>query len=134
VHIIGQQHSARSHELRDLLTRNGIPFEFFPAESDRGRLLLKQSGHAGSALPVVITYAGQALADPKTDELAAAFGLATLPAGIVDVAIVGAGPAGLSTAVYTASEDRRNAGEPIPAGAQPSHHEFQRLCGHSCRR
>jgi hypothetical protein len=55
VHIIGQQHSARSHELRDLLTRNGIPFEFFPAESDRGRLLLKQSGHAGSALPVVIT-------------------------------------------------------------------------------
>jgi thioredoxin reductase (NADPH) len=104
VHIIGQQHSARSHELRDLLTRNGIPFEFFPAESDRGRLLLNQSGHAGSALPVVITYTGQPLADPKTDELAAAFGLATLPAGIVDVAIVGAGPAGLSTAVYTASE------------------------------
>jgi thioredoxin reductase (NADPH) len=104
VHIIGQQHSARSHELRDLLTRNGIPFEFFPAESDRGRLLLEQSGHAGSALPVVITYTGQALTDPKTDELAAAFGLATLPAGIVDVAIVGAGPAGLSTAVYTASE------------------------------
>jgi thioredoxin reductase (NADPH) len=101
VHIIGQQHSARSHELRDLLTRNGIPFEFFPAESDRGRLLLEQSGHAGSALPVVITYTGQALADPNTDELAAAFGLATLPAEIVDVAIVGAGPAGLSTAVYT---------------------------------
>jgi thioredoxin reductase (NADPH) len=104
VHIVGQQQSARSHELRDVLTRNGIPFEFFPAESDRGRLLLERSGHAGSALPVVITYTGQALADPKTDELAAAFGLATLPAGIVDVAIVGAGPAGLSAAVYTASE------------------------------
>jgi len=104
VHIVGQQQSARSHELRDVLTRNGIPFEFFPAESDRGRLLLERSGHAGSALPVVITYTGQALADPKTDELAAAFGLATLPAGIVDVAIIGAGPAGLSAAVYTASE------------------------------
>jgi thioredoxin reductase (NADPH) len=104
VHVVGQQHSARSHELRDVLTRNGIPFEFFPAESDRGRLLLERSGHARSALPVVITYTGQSLADPKTDELAAAFGLATLPAGIVEVAIVGAGPAGLSAAVYTASE------------------------------
>jgi alkyl hydroperoxide reductase subunit AhpF len=52
----------------------------------------------------LITYTGQALAHPKTDELAAAFGLATLPAGIVDVAVVGAGPAGLSAAVYTASE------------------------------
>jgi thioredoxin reductase (NADPH) len=104
VHIVGQQHSARSHELPDVLTGNGIPFEFFPAESDRGRLLLERSGHARSALPVVITYTGQSLADPKTDELAAAFGLATLPAGIVDVPIVGAGPAGLSAAVYTASE------------------------------
>src|SRR5207244_1331793 len=83
---------------------NGIPFEFHPADSDRGRLLLEQSGHSGAALPVVITYTGQALADPKTDELAAAFGLAALPADPVDVAIVGAGPAGLSAAVYTASE------------------------------
>jgi thioredoxin reductase (NADPH) len=53
---------------------------------------------------VVITYTGRALADPTNAELGAAFGLATLPARIVDVAIVGAGPAGLSTAVYTASE------------------------------
>ncbi|HMG31868.1 MAG TPA: FAD-dependent oxidoreductase [Jiangellaceae bacterium] len=104
VHIIGEQHSARAHELRDLLTRNGIPFEFSPADSDRGRLLLEQSRHAGSALPVVITYTGHTLADPNADELGAAFGLATLPAGTVDVAIVGAGPAGLSAAVYTASE------------------------------
>jgi thioredoxin reductase (NADPH) len=104
VHIIGHQHSARAHELRDILARNGIPFEFYPEDSDRGRRLLEQSGQAGSALPVVITYTGQALADPKTDELGAAFGLATLPAGTVDVAIVGAGPAGVSAAVYTASE------------------------------
>jgi thioredoxin reductase (NADPH) len=68
----------------------------------------------------VITYAGQALADPKTDELAAAFGLATLPAGIVDVAIVGAGPAGLSTAVYTASEGwQRCFSSERPSAARP---------------
>jgi thioredoxin reductase (NADPH) len=52
----------------------------------------------------VITYTGRALADPTNDELAAAFGLTTLPARMVDVAIVGAGPAGLSAAVYTSSE------------------------------
>ena len=53
---------------------------------------------------MVITYTGRALADPTNDELGAAFGLATLPARMVDVAIVGAGPAGLSAAVYTSSE------------------------------
>jgi thioredoxin reductase (NADPH) len=104
VQIIGQQHSARAHELRDVLTRNGIPIEFSPVESDRARVLLEESGHAGSRLPVVITYTGRALADPTNDELGAAFGLATLPARMVDVAIVGAGPAGLSAAVYTSSE------------------------------
>jgi thioredoxin reductase (NADPH) len=104
VQIIDQQHSARAHELRDVLTRNGIPIEFSPAESDRARVLLEESGHTGSKLPVVITYTGRALADPTNDELAAAFGLATLPARMVDVAIVGAGPAGLSAAVYTSSE------------------------------
>jgi thioredoxin reductase (NADPH) len=104
VHIVGEQHSARAHELRDGLARNGIPFEFVLSESDRGRLLLDRSGQASSPLPVVITYTGQALADPSSEELAAAFGLATVPAGTVDVAIVGAGPAGLSAAVYTASE------------------------------
>jgi thioredoxin reductase (NADPH) len=104
VQIIGQQHSARAHELRDVLTRNGIPIEFSPVESDRARVLLEETGHTSSKLPVVITYTGRALADPTNDELGAAFGLATLPARIVDVAIVGAGPAGLSTAVYTSSE------------------------------
>jgi thioredoxin reductase (NADPH) len=70
VHIVGGQHSARAHELRDGLARNGIPFEFVLSESDRGRLLLDRSGHASSPLPVVITYTGQAVADPSTDELA----------------------------------------------------------------
>jgi len=121
VQIIGQQHSARAHELRDILTRNGIPFEFCSAESDRGRLLPERSGHTGSALPVVITYTGRALADPNTDELGAAFGLATLPAGTVDVAIVGAGPAGLSTAVYTASEGcPRSCSSVKPSASRPA--------------
>jgi thioredoxin reductase (NADPH) len=64
VQIIGQQYSARAHELRDVLTRNGIPIDFSPVESDRARVLLDESGYTGSKLPVVITYTGRALADP----------------------------------------------------------------------
>jgi thioredoxin reductase (NADPH) len=49
-------------------------------------------------------YTGDVLVDPPNDQIAAAFGLASLPTTTVDVAIVGAGPAGLSAAVYAASE------------------------------
>ena len=82
------------HELRDVLTRNGIPIEFFPVESDPACVPLEESGHTGSKLPVVITYTGHALADPTNDELGAAFGLAARPASTVNVAMVGAGPPG----------------------------------------
>ena len=54
-------------------------------------------------LPVLVTYTGQVLVDPANDEIAAVFGLADLPTGLVDVAIVGPA-AGLSAAVYAASE------------------------------
>jgi NADPH-dependent 2,4-dienoyl-CoA reductase/sulfur reductase-like enzyme len=74
------------------------------AGSSAGRALLEEAGHTGAMLPVVITYTGLALVDPRTTELAAAFGLAEVPSEVVDVAMVGAGPAGLSAAVYAASE------------------------------
>jgi glycine/D-amino acid oxidase-like deaminating enzyme len=43
VRIVGEQRSARAHELRDLLARNSIPFAFHPADSDHGRVLLGES-------------------------------------------------------------------------------------------
>jgi thioredoxin reductase (NADPH) len=104
VRIIGQEGSARAHELRDLLARNSIPYVFHTAGSDDGRSWLAQAGQDGSALPVLVMYTGEVLVDPPNERLAAAFGLAGLPAGTVDVAVVGAGPAGLSAAVYAASE------------------------------
>jgi thioredoxin reductase (NADPH) len=104
VRIIGQERSARAHELRDLAARNSIPYVFHSAGSDDGRSWLAQAGQDGSALPVLVMYTGEVLVDPPNERLAAAFGLASLPAGTVDVAIVGAGPAGLSAAVYAASE------------------------------
>jgi thioredoxin reductase (NADPH) len=104
VRIIGRERSARAHELRDMLARNGVPYVFHAAESTDGQSSLQQAGQDGSALPVVVMYTGEVLVDPPNERIAAAFGLADLPEGIVDVAIVGAGPAGLSAAVYAASE------------------------------
>ena len=104
VRIIAQQQSARAHELRDTLARNSVPYVFHAAESADGQSWLAQAGQDGSVLPVLVTYTGQVLVDPPNDRIAAVFGLAAVPSGTVDVAIVGAGPAGLSAAVYAASE------------------------------
>ena len=104
VRIIGQERSARAHELRDTLARNSIPYVFHIAGSDDGRSWLQEAGQDGSVLPVLVMYTGEVLVDPPNERLAAVFGLAGLPAETVDVAIVGAGPAGLSAAVYAASE------------------------------
>ena len=104
VRITAGQQSARAHELRDALARSRIPYVFHAADSADGRSWLSQAGQDGSALPVLITYTGEVLVDPPNDRVAAVFGLASLPAATVDVAIIGAGPAGLSAAVYAASE------------------------------
>ena len=40
--IVGEQWDPRSHEMRDLLTRNGIPFDFYPPDSKRGRQLIRE--------------------------------------------------------------------------------------------
>jgi thioredoxin reductase (NADPH) len=104
VRIVAQPGSARAHELRDLMARNGVPYVFHTAESAEGRSWLQQVGTGASTLPVLVMYTGEVLVDPSNERLADAFGLASLPATTVDVAIVGAGPAGLSAAVYTASE------------------------------
>jgi thioredoxin reductase (NADPH) len=104
IRIIGDDRSRRSHELRDLLGRNGIPYIFLSAESDEGRRWLDRAKAPGAALPRVMLYDGRNLVDPANDEIASALGLGDLPSSAVDVAIIGAGPAGLSAAVYTASE------------------------------
>jgi thioredoxin reductase (NADPH) len=104
VRIIGDDWSPRSHELRDLLGRNSISYLFHPVDSEEGSAWLENVGKTGSVRPVVVLYSGEALVDPTNSQIADAFGLGSLPATTVDVAIIGAGPAGLSAAVYSASE------------------------------
>jgi thioredoxin reductase (NADPH) len=106
--IVGEQWAPRSHELRDLLTRNGVPFEFYPSDTALGRELLADFAVDARRLPAVIRHDGSVLQDPSLAEVAAAHGIHTRPAPeIYDLAILGAGPAGLAAAVYGASEGLR---------------------------
>jgi thioredoxin reductase (NADPH) len=105
IRIVGPRWGTRSHELRDMLTRMGIPHGWYQAASAAGRRLLEEAGQDGSKLPVVVFHNGQVFVDPSDAELAEALGYRTRPAArSYDLAIVGAGPAGLAASVYAASE------------------------------
>ena len=105
ISMVGERRSARSHELRDILNRNGVLHEFYPADSEPGRELLAQTGKSSAKLPVLILYNEKVLEDPSNPELADAFGVnRPLDRQEFDLVIVGAGPAGLASAVYGASE------------------------------
>jgi thioredoxin reductase (NADPH) len=105
VTVIGDDPSARVHEIRDLLARNSIPFGFYPSDSPEGRAALRRLGVSEPAGPVVSLYTGVVLVDPANVAVAKALGLDVRPTGrVYDVVIVGAGPAGLAAAVYAASE------------------------------
>lgn len=114
VRVIGEQWSPRSHELRDLLDRNRIPYGFYEVSSAAGQSLLAECQNPDGSLPVAVLFNGQTLVNPSNTDLARAldvnsvYDLGVLPEGhAVDVAIIGAGPAGLSAAVYGASEGLR---------------------------
>ena len=108
IRIIGRQWEPRSHELRDMLARVAMPYRFYPHDSQAGRQLLGEAGQDGSRLPVVIFRTGQVLVDPSHAELTEFLGASIRPAATsYDVAIVGAGPAGLAAAVSAASEGLR---------------------------
>ena len=110
VTVIGDDTQPRTHELRSRLARGGVPHAYASPETEGGRRMLAESGVAYEGVPLVRLLDGRIISDPRDAELARAYGLTTeLPADEeVDVAIVGAGPAGLAAAVYAASEGLRS--------------------------
>ena len=107
VQVIGPRWDSRSHEVRDLLHRNGFRFGFHADDSERGKDLLEQAGQRPGRV-VLLFHTGQVLVDPSNPDVAAMLGATTQPGRKTrDLAIVGAGPAGLAAAVYAASEGLR---------------------------
>jgi thioredoxin reductase (NADPH) len=103
--IVAAEGDGRALQLRDVMTRFSMPFGFYAVESDAGRRLLDEAGLDETDLPVVIRHDGQVITDPTMPDLARAIGV-NIESDIdtCDLAIVGAGPAGLTAAVYAASE------------------------------
>src|SRR5262245_48736548 len=104
--IVGERWASRSHELRDLLERGSLPFEFCSHDSDEGRRLLLEAGQP-AGLPVVL-FRNRCLVDPSNPEIARMLGVRTEPEGrLYDLVVIGAGPAGLAAAVVGASDGLR---------------------------
>ena len=112
--LIGEQWSPRSQELRDTFSRNRLPFGFYDAASEHGQHMLAELGLTDPELPVVVLRFGtehSTLVNPSSLDIAEAFGI-TAPISaddVYDLAVVGAGPAGLAAAVYASSEGLRTA-------------------------
>ena len=115
VRLIAEERSRRGHEIEERLQRNGIPYGLYAARSDEGRRLLAETGLTSKRPPIVLLPDSRALVDPSDAELADALGVtgafgstsAREPEPACDVAVIGAGPAGLAAAVYAASEGLR---------------------------
>jgi thioredoxin reductase (NADPH) len=103
--IVGEQWAPRSHDLREMLSRNGVPFAFYSVDSAEGQQLLRDFSVDPAGLPVLIRHDGSVLHNPSFADIAGAHGIEVQPADqVYDLAILGAGPAGLAAAVYGASE------------------------------
>jgi thioredoxin reductase (NADPH) len=106
--IVGDPTSSRLHELRDLLTRNGVLHRVHPPASPEGVGLLQRAGIPADGRLAVFVLDGPPLIDPSIADVADALGVnATALQDEFDVVVVGAGPAGLGAAVYGASEGLR---------------------------
>ena len=110
IRVIGPRWSPKTHRVRDFLGRNLVPCRWLDVEtSEEARnLVATVGGGETAALPLVILADGRALPDPDLGQLARHIGLRTqAEKPFYDLAVVGAGPAGLAAAVYGASEGLR---------------------------
>ena len=111
--ILAEDGSREGHQLDDFLDKNHVPHRLIDFQSEHGRALCERLHLVRRDLPALITANGMPLRRPSLREVAQVVGLLRPLAReeesevTCDLAIVGAGPAGLGAAVYAASEGLR---------------------------
>lgn len=104
VHIVGESWSGRAYELREALQQCAVVHKFCLADSAEGQAIVAEAGD-DAELPLIMFPGGVFLENPTNAEIALAAGGPVSPQTMdFDVVVVGAGPGGLSAAVYGASE------------------------------
>jgi thioredoxin reductase (NADPH) len=106
IKVIGYQFSPKSHEIKEFLSGNLVPYQWQDVESSQeAKDLLKLNNIALKELPTVVLEDGTCLCSPSIPVVAEKIGLnPTIKNIVYDVVIIGAGPAGLAASVYGASE------------------------------
>ncbi len=105
IQVAGALWSGASHDTKEFLARNRIPYRWLDVERDEAARALVDAVNGGRTLPVVFLPDGAPLEAPDRATLAAALGMkTTATAGYYDLLVIGGGPAGLGAAVYGASE------------------------------
>jgi len=109
IRVVGSHWSPASHQVKDFLARNGIPYLWLdPEVNEEARRLIEASGIPKLDLPALFFPDGTVLQKPDNREIAARVGLQTsAERPFYDLLVVGAGPAGLAASVYGASEGLR---------------------------
>ncbi len=109
IRVAGTLWSSTSHDVKDFLARNRIPYRWLDIETDEeARHLVESSTPPHRQLPVVFFPDGEVMINPDFRTLAEKCGLQTIAKEeFYDLIIIGAGPAGLGAAVYGASEGLR---------------------------
>ena len=109
IRVIGNRWSPHSHQIKDFLARNQVPYEWLDIElSAEAQKLVEYADCEPLKLPLVLFSDGSSLVEPNNVELAEKIGLQTqAEKPFYDLIIVGGGPAGLAAAVYGASEGLR---------------------------
>lgn len=109
IRVIGNRWSPQSHDMKDFLARNQIPYQWLDIElSQEAQKLAEFANCDRLSLPLVLFPDGNSLLQPSIPEVAEKIGLRTqAEKPFYDLIIVGGGPAGLAAAVYGASEGLR---------------------------
>lgn len=109
IRIAGARFSPQSYTVREFLSRNQVPYQWIDIDEDASmRELIEQFPDGLAKLPVVLFPDGTFLSAPSNLKLAEKIGLqTTAQRPFYDVAVIGAGPAGLANALYAASEGMR---------------------------